>query len=187
MTDKDENEKPEKPWVVRDVPEETRRDVKAYAAKQGVSMAEALEELVRRALEVQRGLAPTGELPKELPAPKSGGYSVHKQHRDAASPIAEDSLLTEEDVRRVVEVLLSIEKQLEQRLALAFIDTGIEAMAEQFVEAAEKRGQFKEVDERMDQVIANFNEPIMQVGLPPMTFDQVLQRAREHKKRHEGK
>jgi len=36
----------DKPWVVRDVPERTRRQVKAFAAEQGITMGQAIEFLV---------------------------------------------------------------------------------------------------------------------------------------------
>src|SRR5258708_30810415 len=39
------------PWVVKGVPEKTRRSVKVYAAQQGITMAEALEQLVKTGLE----------------------------------------------------------------------------------------------------------------------------------------
>lgn len=40
----------EKPWVIREVDEQTRRDVKAYAVQHGLSMAQAIEQLVAKAL-----------------------------------------------------------------------------------------------------------------------------------------
>lgn len=40
----------EKPWVIREVAEQTRRDVKAFASVHGLSVAEALEYLVHVAL-----------------------------------------------------------------------------------------------------------------------------------------
>lgn len=42
----------ETPWVVRDVPEQTRRKVKVYAASHGITMAKAIEEIVNRATTV---------------------------------------------------------------------------------------------------------------------------------------
>lgn len=39
-----------KPWMIRDVPEKTRRDVKTYAARNGLTIAEALVELVNLGL-----------------------------------------------------------------------------------------------------------------------------------------
>jgi len=40
----------EKPWVIREVPERTRRDVKSFAAEEGVPIAQAIEFLVDTAL-----------------------------------------------------------------------------------------------------------------------------------------
>src|SRR4051812_17808362 len=38
------------PWGVRDVPEDTRRKVRVYAAQHDLTMAQAIEELVNSAL-----------------------------------------------------------------------------------------------------------------------------------------
>jgi hypothetical protein len=39
-------DKSDKPWVVRDVPEHTRREVKLYAVQHDMTMARALEAIV---------------------------------------------------------------------------------------------------------------------------------------------
>ncbi len=44
------NEETASPWVVRDVPEETRRKVRVYAAEHDLTMAQAIEALVNLAL-----------------------------------------------------------------------------------------------------------------------------------------
>jgi hypothetical protein len=46
------DDKANKPWVIRDVPEHTRREVKAYAAQHGMTVAEALEYLVGLSLQL---------------------------------------------------------------------------------------------------------------------------------------
>ena len=46
------NDKKEKFWAVRDVPEHVRRTVKSYAVNHGMSMADALELLILRGMAV---------------------------------------------------------------------------------------------------------------------------------------
>ena len=47
----DKTDKGEKPWVVRDVPARTRKLVKLYAVDHGITMGEAIEQLVDTALQ----------------------------------------------------------------------------------------------------------------------------------------
>lgn len=47
----------ETPWVIKGVSERTKRRVKAYAAEQGLTMAEAIERIVERGLwAIRQGL-----------------------------------------------------------------------------------------------------------------------------------
>lgn len=50
MDEEPEKQAEAKPWMIRDVPEYTRREVKVYAARYGVSMGKAIEELINAAI-----------------------------------------------------------------------------------------------------------------------------------------
>lgn len=40
-----------KPWMIRDLPSGVRRRIKIYAAEKGITLAEAITEIVYKALE----------------------------------------------------------------------------------------------------------------------------------------
>lgn len=90
-----------KPWVIRDVPEETRREVKVYAAQHGVNVADALEALVHTALQIQLGLVP-------------GGQNAEKEM--LLLPGGAGSILTQADVMLVVNALSQVALNIKQRI-----------------------------------------------------------------------
>jgi hypothetical protein len=70
----------DKPWVVRDVPEDTRRQVKAYAAMHGLTMAQAIENLItagqRPPLPTMRPQLSAGEQKRVMDSILEGGKNI---------------------------------------------------------------------------------------------------------------
>lgn len=91
----------EKPWVIREVAEQTRRDVKAFAVKHGLSMAQAIEQIVDAGLSTIGVAINVEKIEKEL-------------HEEYLRKMNERSAFTQEMMQMIGEEgMLAVQKVIE--------------------------------------------------------------------------